>query len=247
MKKKEHKIRTSKIRIKLFATIFAVLALFFVVITVITSPALFAVLSSRTYRQSTQAAEQIKACIPGSVNYYYDLYVISVNNNIDFEILNPDGTIYYTSSRDSIHGTSHFAASGANDVLLSVDAFHQETIPLSPVIRFAPKIKEYGVPIRLQPAWLVSKDDKNPYNEKTREILDKLSYLQIPESDGNFVFPEGTAKKYLAQYFTESSPENPYTEDPCNVKCLSFSPNGDLLDSNVYENDVMDIIKNYTP
>lgn len=114
MKKREPKHRLSKIRLKLFATIFAVLALFFVFITVFTSPALFLVLSSRTYRQSTEAAEQIKACIPGSVNYYYDLYVIAVNNNIDFEILNPDGTIYYTSSKDSIHGTSHFPASGAN-------------------------------------------------------------------------------------------------------------------------------------
>ena len=142
---------------------------------------------------------------------------------------------------------SRIAASGANDVLLSVDAFHQETIPISPVIRFAQKIKEYGVPIRLQPAWLVSKADKNPYNEKTREILDKLSYLEIPESDGNVVFPEGNAKKYLAEYFTESSPENPYTEDPCNVKCLSFSPNGDVLESNIYEKDLLEIIKDYNP
>lgn len=114
MKKHEPKFRLSKIRIKLFATIFAVLALFFVVISVVTSPALFIVLSSRTYRQSTEAADSIKACIPGSVSYYYDLYAISVNNNIEFEILNPDGTIYYTSSRDSIHGTSHLPASGSN-------------------------------------------------------------------------------------------------------------------------------------
>ncbi|MBP3697036.1 MAG: HAMP domain-containing histidine kinase [Clostridia bacterium] len=114
MKKTEAKFRLSKIRIKLFATILTVLALFFVVISVVTSPALFLVLSNQTYNQSTQAAEQIKACIPGSVSYYYDLYAISVNNNIDFEILNNDGTIYYTSSKDSINGSSHFASSGAN-------------------------------------------------------------------------------------------------------------------------------------
>lgn len=114
MKKHEPKFRLSKIRIKLFATILAVLALFFVVISVFTSPALFIVMSNRTYQQSTDAAEQIKACIPGSVSYFYDLYTIGVNNNIEFEILNPDGTIYYTSSKDSIHGTSHLPASGAN-------------------------------------------------------------------------------------------------------------------------------------
>lgn len=114
MKNPLQKFRLSKIRIKIFATILAVLTLFFVVITVITSPALFIVLSNRTYKQHSLAAEQIKACIPGSVSYYFDLYAIALNNNIDFEILNPDGTIYYASSSDSVQGTSHQPSSGAN-------------------------------------------------------------------------------------------------------------------------------------
>ena len=114
MKKPLQKFRLSRIRIKLFATILSVLTLFFIVITVITSPALFIVLSNRTYKQHNLAAEQIKACIPGSVSYYFDLYAIALNNNIDFEILNPDGTIYYASSSDSVQGTSHHPSSGAN-------------------------------------------------------------------------------------------------------------------------------------
>ncbi len=114
MKKPLQKFRLSRIRIKLFATILAVLTLFFVVITVTTSPALFWVLSNRTYRQHDLAAEQIKSCIPGSVSYYFDLYAISLNNNIDFEILNPDGTIYYASASDSIQGSSHHPSSGGN-------------------------------------------------------------------------------------------------------------------------------------
>lgn len=113
MKKPLQKFRLSRIRIKLFATILAVLSLFFIIISVVTSPALFIVMSNQTYKQHTQAAEQIKACIPGTISYYFDLYAISVNNNIDFEILNPDGTIYYTSSSDSVQGTSHLPSSGA--------------------------------------------------------------------------------------------------------------------------------------
>ena len=46
------------------------------------------------------------------------------------------------------------AACGVNDLLLSVDAFHQETIPLSLVKQFATEANKSGIPIRLQPAWL---------------------------------------------------------------------------------------------
>ncbi len=114
MKNRNLKTKFSKIRFKLFATILSVLSLFFILISAVTSPALFYVLSSNTYKQQLSAAEQIKSCIPGTVTYYFDLYSISVNNNIDFEILNPDGTIYYASSSDSIQGTSHLPSSGSS-------------------------------------------------------------------------------------------------------------------------------------
>lgn len=57
--------------------------------------------------------------------------------------------------------------SGVNDLLLSVDAFHQEYIPLDPVFRFAKSAAEAEIPIRLQPAWLVGQEDPNPYNRRT--------------------------------------------------------------------------------
>ena len=61
------------------------------------------------------------------------------------------------------------------------------------------------------------------------------------------IFPEGNALKYLAEYFTEERPENPYVEDPRDVRCVSFSPNGDVLGSNVYKHDIMEIIRDYEP
>ena len=45
---------------------------------------------------------------------------------------------------------------GVNDLLLSVDAFHQETIPIIIVKIFATEAKAFGVSVRLQPALLVS-------------------------------------------------------------------------------------------
>ena len=136
---------------------------------------------------------------------------------------------------------------GVNDLLLSVDAFHQETIPLDVVKSFAKEAKSLGIPIRLQPAWLVSPSDENPYNKKTREILDYFCEFKIPIGDGNVVFPEGNARKYLSEYFEDSIPENPYVEDASDVRTLSFSPNGDVLDGNVYEEDILEIIQEYAP
>ena len=143
--------------------------------------------------------------------------------------------------------TERLATCGVNDLLLSVDAFHQETIPLEVVRVFAKEAVARGIPTRLQPAWLVSRSDQNPYNLKTREILDSLRDLSIPESDGNVVFPEGNALKYLGEYFTDGAPENSYIEDPRDVRCISFSANGDVLDGNVYKNDIEEIIDRYLP
>ena len=123
---------------------------------------------------------------------------------------------------------------GVNDLLLSVDAFHQETIPQQTVENFARAAKECGINIRLSPAWLVSPESDNPYNRKTREILQSFLDMGITLGEGNVVFPEGNALRYLSEYFTEEIPENPYVEDPCDVKTLSFSANGDVLFGNIF-------------
>ena len=138
------------------------------------------------------------------------------------------------------------AECGVNDLRLSVDAFHQETIPLDIVRIFAQEAKKSGIPITLQPAWLQGRDADNIYDQRTREILDSFADMGFSVGEGNIIFPEGNALKYLAEYFTDGAPKNPYVEDARDVRCLSFSPNGDVLDGNVYKRDIMDIIKDYT-
>ena len=155
---------------------------------------------------------------------------------------------YFSKNADKIGEVAErLAECGVNDLLLSVDAFHQETIPLDVVKQFAIEAKAYGIPIRLQPAWLRSATDDNPYNRKTREILDSFADMGISVNEGNIIFPEGNALKYLAEYFTDDYPENPYMEDPRDVRCVSFEPNGNVLGGNVYERDVLEIIKGYEP
>jgi organic radical activating enzyme len=155
---------------------------------------------------------------------------------------------YFSKNIDKIRSVAEqLAACGVNDLLLSVDAFHQETIPLEAVKTFAAEAKVSGIPIRLSPAWLVDADDDNPYNLKTREIIDSFSELEIPAGQGNVIFPEGNAIKYLSEYFIGQIPENPYVEDPRDIRTLSVSPNGDLLGGNMNREDVLKIIEEYAP
>ena len=141
---------------------------------------------------------------------------------------------------------------GANDILISVDAFHQETIPLNIVKRFAENMKNYAkntdIKVRVQPAWLVSENDNNPYNIKTKELLKEFNEMGIETNEGNIIFPSGNAVKYLSDYFdSKKTVQNPYQEDPENIKAICFSANGDILGSNIYERDIVDILNTYKP
>ena len=156
---------------------------------------------------------------------------------------------YFSKDIDKIRQTAEkLAESGVNDILLSVDAFHQETIPLQYVKVFAEAVKKTGVSIRIQPAWLVNADDDNPYNNKTKEILDEFSSMGIATNEGNVIFPAGNALKYLSEYLSPMAEnENPYWEDPEDVRAICFSANGDILGSNIYKKDIKAILSSYKP
>lgn len=138
--------------------------------------------------------------------------------------------------------------SGANDILLSVDAFHQETIPIAYVKIFSECVKNNGGNIRLQPAWLVSVNDENPFNVKTKALLDEFSYLDITVGSGNVIFPEGNALIYLKKYFkNENKIENPYKDDPCDITSVSIEPDGKMLEKCLCKYSALDILEAYTP
>ena len=105
-----------------------------------------------------------------------------------------------------------------------------------------------AIPVRLSPAWLVSREDNNPYNIRTREILRQFEPLQIPVGAGNVIFPAGNALKYLRDYFDENVKESsPYEEDPEDIRSISFEANGNVLNGNVYKTDILEILKSYSP
>lgn len=156
---------------------------------------------------------------------------------------------YFSKKRERTEAVVRdLAESGVNDLLLSADAFHQETIPLEPVLFFAECAVRSGIPVRLSPAWLVSREDDNPYNLRTREILSEFEPLGIPVSAGNVIFPSGNALKYLREYFDEDVVESsPYYEDPEDVRSMSFEANGNVLNGNVYQTDILEIMRTYQP
>ena len=83
---------------------------------------------------------------------------------------------------------------------------------------------------------------------QAREIIREFGPLQIPTGSGNVIFPSGNALKYLREYFDENVAESsPYDEDPGDVRCLSFSANGDVLNGNIYRTDILEIIRTYRP
>lgn len=142
---------------------------------------------------------------------------------------------------------SELAQSGLRDILLSVDAFHQETIPLEPVKFFAECARKEGLSVQVHPAWLVCESSDNPYNARTREILQGFVQDGFSVSDGNIIFPEGNAKKYLGQYFDDGAEYvNPYENDPEDIRSVSINPNGDVLQGNIYRERIMDILHSYT-
>lgn len=140
------------------------------------------------------------------------------------------------------------AESGVNAVLLSVDAFHQETISLKYVKAFASAVQAAGIPLRTHPAWLVDPKADNAYNRQTGKILQEFEQMGIGASDGNVIFPHGNALKYLSEYFDSSQNYiNPYTGNPKDIHAVCVSPNGDVLGGNLYQTDILPVIENYRP
>ncbi len=151
--------------------------------------------------------------------------------------------------------------SGINEILLSVDAFHQERIPLETVRLFVEELIRCEFQnVYLQPAWVINSSHQNAYNETTWDILKSFSDLGIAITNGNDIFPAGNAVKYLREFFelperidlSAKCGEAPYTDRLDNIRSLSIEPNGDVAIcefkiGNIYESDINNIVNNYDP
>lgn len=141
------------------------------------------------------------------------------------------------------------AESGVNDILVSADAFHQETIPLKNVLLFTENLLKNGAQtVRVHPAWLVDKDNDNKYNVKTREIIKSFETLGVLPSNGNVIFPAGNALKYLGKYFDKNTAYvNRYEQDKKNIRSICIEPNGNFLNCNIHDENFLSRLAEYCP
>lgn len=156
---------------------------------------------------------------------------------------------YFTNDSEKIRFVSNkLIESGVNEVLISADAFHQETIPLEYVLIFAEHLKSADIDLKVHPAWLVNSDDDNQYNKITKSIIESFTDIGIKSGEGNIIFPSGNTLKFLGDYFdVKKEYLNPYQENPRDVRAICFNANGDILGSNIYKKDIIDILSDYNP
>jgi len=169
---------------------------------------------------------------------------------------------FFTNDSKKIDDTAKaLCNAGITDILLSVDVFHQEFIPLEPVIEFAEALLKYNVPsLQVHPAWVVDENHDNPYNNETKRLLKIFNQKGINTTNGNNIFPSGNAVKHLGEYFSPPGEIDlsgqcgsfPYTSRLDDIGCFGINPNGDvnlcsISIGNIYSDNILDIVDNYDP
>ncbi len=164
---------------------------------------------------------------------------------------------YFSNNGESIARTAaELADAGVTETLISVDAFHQQRIPIEPVKEFAESLKKTGVKMRISPAWLVNRGYDNEFNAMTEELI---AQFDVPVGSGNDIFMAGNAIENLAQHYpapcldhSDKCGSMPYTAPLTDVDSISITPNGDVeacsfVIGNIYREHISDIVARYDP
>lgn len=150
---------------------------------------------------------------------------------------------------------------GVNTVIISVDAFHQEHIPIDFVRNVARACLFVGIEhIQWDPCWVVSEDNNNRFNEKTRDILKRLEDIPVEITEGNVLEPYGFALHNLKEFLPPrmnipqgSCGSMPYTDPLDSITCICVEPDGrvavcnELYIGNANDEDIIELIENYDP
>lgn len=198
-----------------------------------------------------------------SIDHIVELFGIAAEYNIPTIDLITSGFLTYKESKESVHTVvDKLNKSGVKRILLSVDAFHQERIPIEYVEWFLSRVVQLDFcEILLHPAWLISKENNNSFNSRTQKILDELSSkYHVGISGGNFIIPSGSNKQHIGQFYAPNEihmdkkcGEIPYTNPLDRITSLRILPNGNLnicrgmTIGNVFEQRIEDILKSYSP
>ncbi len=169
---------------------------------------------------------------------------------------------YWSRKIEKIKETANgLAKSGVNRVSISVDCFHQEFVPLETVKQAAKSLLDAGIKdISWNPCWVISGDQDNLFNRRTRAILKQLKDLSIRCSEGNVAQPEGRAIASLGDLLPKRTRmprgkcgELPYTEKLDSLRGIYVEPDGrvsvcrEFYVGNASETDIISITERYDP
>ncbi len=198
-----------------------------------------------------------------SIDNIIELFGVASEYKIPIIDLITSGFISFKESKDSVYDVvDKLSNSGVKRILLSVDAFHQERIPVEYVEWFLDRVIQLDFcEILLHPAWLISKEDDNSFNLRTHEILDTMSSkYHIGISDGNYIIPSGSNKQNIGFYYNakeihmdQKCGEIPYTNPLDKITSVRILPNGNLnicrgmTIGNVFEQSIEKILETYSP
>jgi MoaA/NifB/PqqE/SkfB family radical SAM enzyme len=166
---------------------------------------------------------------------------------------------YFTNDQARIlQVAANLKKSGVNSLLLSIDAFHKEYIPLERVYPFAKALYDEQIEdFKLHPAWVVNREHKNKYNAQTEESLAYFEALQIPVSKGNNICPAGNAAVYLSDFYEKKPLEPECDELSCTdcfdeINTLTIQPSGDVkicgfIIGNICKESIVEIVQRFDP
>ena len=164
---------------------------------------------------------------------------------------------------DFRHVAQRLADSGVNYISISVDAFHEEYVPLEILRRNVRALVDVGIQhLEWNPVFAVSRDADNPWDARTRQILKELSDLPVINDGTNDIqlLPMGAALDNLAEYLPPRQPcppgtcgDIPFSGPLDDITCISVEPDGslttcfDLSIGNMREKNAAEICQRYDP
>ena len=192
-----------------------------------------------------------------------ELFKIASKHSIPSIDLITSGFLNVRESKESVNNVVDMLSfSGVKRILLSVDSFHQERIPIELVEIFLDRVVQLNFcEVQLHPAWLVSKKDNNLHNIRTCEILEFLSNkYSVKVSDGNYIIPSGSNKKNIGKYYgtkeiqmNRRCGEIPYTNSLERINSIRILPEGNVnicrgvTIGNIFNHNIREILESYSP
>jgi MoaA/NifB/PqqE/SkfB family radical SAM enzyme len=145
--------------------------------------------------------------------------------------------------------------SHVNNILISIDAFHQKYLPFENVQYTIKKLIDLKLEyIALNPCWFDSPEGDNEYDEKTRELLEELSIWGIKTAPGNIMYPDENAIIKFPNKFQRKFNFNdlkctdiPYTDNPNNITEICFNSDNSISICEGKRYSVQEFFDSYDP